>query len=98
MSPATQPGCDPPGALITSLLISNFHCPSCIPTIRKALQRSFIRHISWISPNLVTSVVTVEHDAIASSTDMKSALEEFGFEVSAMATSPSTPAATGQQD
>ncbi|WAO87371.1 Hypothetical protein NCS54_00467700 [Fusarium falciforme] len=98
MSPATQPGCDPPGALITSLLISNFHCPSCIPTIRKALQRSFIRHISWISPNLVTSVVTVEHDAIASTTDMKSALEEFGFEVSAMATSPSTPAATGQQD
>ncbi|KAH8647633.1 E1-E2 ATPase-domain-containing protein [Ilyonectria robusta] len=29
---------------------------------------------------------------------MKSVLEEFGFEVSAMATSPSTPAATGQQD
>lgn len=98
MSPATQPGCGPSGALITSLLISNFHCPSCIPTIRKALQKSFIRHISWISPNLVTSVVTVEHGAVASSTDMKSALEEFGFEVSAMATSPSTPAATGQQD
>ncbi|KAH7124490.1 copper resistance-associated p-type ATPase [Dactylonectria macrodidyma] len=98
MLPATQPGCGPSGALITSLLISNFHCPSCIPTIRKALQKSFIRHISWISPNLVTSVVTVEHGAVASSADMKSALEEFGFEVSAMATSPSTPTATGQQD
>ena len=97
-SPATQPGGGPSGALITSFLLSNFHCPSCIPTIRKALQKSFLRHIRWISPNLVTSVVTVEHGAVASSTDMKSALEEFGFEVSAIATSPSTPAATGQRD
>ena len=97
MSPATQPGCDPSGALMTSLLISNFHCPSCIPTIRKALQKSFIRHISWISPNLITSVVTVEHDTVASSTHMTSALEEFGFEVSAVATSPTTRAAARHQ-
>jgi P-type Cu+ transporter len=97
MSSATLPSCGP-GTLLSSFLISNFHCPSCIPTIRKALQKSFIRHISWISPKLVTSVVTVEHSSVASSTDMKSALEAFGFEVSAVTTSPSTPATTAQQD
>lgn len=98
MSSATRPGCGPSGALLTSFLLSNFHCPSCIPTIRKALQTAFLRHVSWISPNLVTSVVTVEHSADASSADMKSALEGSGFEVSAISTSPSASAAAWQYD
>ena len=101
MSPATQPGGGPSGPLLSSFLISNFHCPSCIPTIRRALHKSFTRHVVWISPNLVTSVVTVEHGAVASSTDLKSALEEFGFEVAAMTTAPSMPPpsrAAGERD
>ncbi|KAK3401936.1 E1-E2 ATPase-domain-containing protein [Sordaria brevicollis] len=94
-------------AITTSFLISNLHCPSCVSTIKEVLfqcgsgsgsgsdtnQNS--NPIRWVSPNVVTSVVTVEHDSVNSSAasalikDMHRALEDSGFEVSGVTTTAS---------
>ncbi|KAK3492543.1 E1-E2 ATPase-domain-containing protein [Neurospora hispaniola] len=89
----------PAKTITTSFLISNLHCPSCVSTIKDVLlgEPSTRSHIRWVSPNVVTSVVTVEHDSgssdnnsAASATsvikDMHRALEDSGFEVSGVTT------------
>ncbi|KAL0469801.1 copper resistance-associated P-type ATPase [Neurospora intermedia] len=89
----------PAKTITTSFLISNLHCPSCVSTIKDVLrgELSTRSHIRWVSPNVVTSVVTVEHDSgspdnnsAASATsvikDMQRALEDSGFEVSGVTT------------
>lgn len=43
--------------------------------------------VRWVSPNIVTSVVTVEHDPVASLRQMHKALGECGFEVCGITTS-----------
>ncbi|KAH7305328.1 hypothetical protein B0I35DRAFT_444338 [Stachybotrys elegans] len=70
-------------AVTTSFLLSNFHCPTCVPAITEALRG--LSHIGWISPNVVTSVVTVEHDPVLRIQEMEVALEEYGFDVSCVA-------------
>jgi len=65
----------------TSFLLANLHCPTCVSTIKAALQESCSGQINWVSPNVVTSVVTVEHHPAASRAEMRQALEESGFEV-----------------
>lgn len=71
----------PPETVTSSFLLANLHCPTCVSTIKAAIQESCRGHVRWVSPNVVTSVVTVEHDPAASLTDMHKALEESGFEV-----------------
>lgn len=68
-------------AATSSFLIGNLHCPSCVSTIREVLQEACADHILWVSPNIVTSVVTVEHDAKASLRRMVTALADAGFEI-----------------
>ncbi|KAK0617439.1 ATPase, P type cation/copper-transporter [Immersiella caudata] len=65
----------------TSFLLGNLHCPTCVSSIKAALQESCGDQINWVSPNVVTSVVTVEHHPAASRPEMRKALEESGFEV-----------------
>ncbi|KAF4125655.1 Cation transport ATPase [Geosmithia morbida] len=74
---------------ITSYLVENLHCPSCVSAIKTGLHDAFGDCISWVSPNLVTSVVTVEHkdSDLISVTSIKRTLEDLGFEVSAVDTS-----------
>lgn len=71
----------------TSFLLANLHCPSCVSTIKTALYDSSAGLVKWVSPNIVTSVVTVEHDPAASVTELRTALEESGFEIDAVTTS-----------
>ncbi|KAK3333405.1 E1-E2 ATPase-domain-containing protein [Cercophora scortea] len=71
----------------TSFLLSNLHCPTCVSTIKAVLHEACRGHARWVSPNIVTSVVTVEHDQTASLNDMRKALEESGFDVCGVTTS-----------
>ncbi|KAI1402789.1 heavy metal translocatin [Hypoxylon fuscum] len=84
---------DPSHRVITSyFLLGNLHCPSCVSSIKNALQP--VPGVAWVSPNLVTSWVAVEHDPDVLVTDMAKKLESSGFEVSSTASKDSelTPA------
>ncbi|KAL7621882.1 hypothetical protein AAE478_007382 [Parahypoxylon ruwenzoriense] len=70
-------------AVTTYFLLANLHCPTCVSSIKDALQR--LHGISWVSPNVVTSWVAVEHDPDVPVSQMASALESVGFEVSSIA-------------
>ncbi|PHH66583.1 hypothetical protein CDD81_7058 [Ophiocordyceps australis] len=74
---------DPPKTVTTSYLLGNLHCPSCVALIKRHLRDEYGDEIVWVSPNVVTSVVTVEHqdaspDFIRS---MAKTLEGVGFEI-----------------
>ncbi|KAK4128092.1 ATPase, P type cation/copper-transporter [Parathielavia appendiculata] len=79
----------PSETVSTSFLLANLHCPTCVSTIKSVLHESCGDLVKWVSPNVVTSVVTVEHSPEASFQQMRSALEESGFEVCAISTSAS---------
>ncbi|KAK6956661.1 hypothetical protein Daesc_001940 [Daldinia eschscholtzii] len=72
-----------PRTVTTNFLLANLHCPTCVSSIKDVLQR--LPGISWVSPNVVTSWVAVEHDPKVSITEMASKLEASGFEVSSIA-------------
>ena len=67
----------------TSFLLDNLHCPSCVTTIKRVLHEEHGDAISWVSPNLVTSLVIVEHGdcATPSVTAMAKTLQNAGFEI-----------------
>ncbi|XXG96134.1 hypothetical protein Hte_002413 [Hypoxylon texense] len=74
----------PSHRVITSyFLLGNLHCPTCVSSIKDALQP--IPGVTWVSPNLVTSWVAVEHDPDILVTEMAAKLESAGFEVSSIA-------------
>jgi len=64
----------------TSLLLSNLHCPSCVSHIERTLLGLDPKPVS-VSPSLVTSVVTVEHDRALSAQDIRDSLENAGFDI-----------------
>jgi len=84
-------------ATITSYLLSNMHCSSCILAIKEALRGLPAHQIGWVSPNLITSVVTIEHDPSVRIGDMEFALEKAGFDVCGVATSAGDGIDLGQQ-
>lgn len=81
------PDSSPAGTANTSFLLGNLHCPSCVSTIKHVLHESCPGQVSWVSPNVVTSVVAVEHHPAASLEHMHRALDESGFEVRGVSTS-----------
>ncbi|KAG6006215.1 hypothetical protein E4U21_007254 [Claviceps maximensis] len=82
-----------PKLITTSYLVGNLHCPSCVAVIKNALGQEYGGRVSWVSPNVVTSVVTVEHqDAGADFVRaMGKTLEEAGFEICAVNTTAYIP-------
>ncbi|KAJ4414041.1 hypothetical protein N0V82_008158 [Gnomoniopsis sp. IMI 355080] len=78
-----------PGAhfVTTSFLVSNMHCPTCISAINHELNGTFESQIRWVSPNIVTSVVTVEHDSDVPIKRLADVLTEAGYEVSGVSSS-----------
>ncbi|KAF4459529.1 hypothetical protein FALBO_13711 [Fusarium albosuccineum] len=76
----------------TSYLLGNLHCPSCVTLIRSLLHEAYGDNVIWVSPNLVTSVVTVEHkdNTSASVRSMEETLEDVGFEVCGINTTASS--------
>jgi P-type Cu+ transporter len=77
----------------TSFLLSNLHCPTCVSSIKATLHEECGEALRWVSPNIVTSVVTVEHEnnlaAPATIRNMARALGEIGFEVDGITTTAS---------
>ncbi|KAJ6442027.1 copper resistance-associated P-type ATPase [Purpureocillium lavendulum] len=75
----------------TSYLLGNLHCPSCVALIKSLLQDEYGDKVLWVSPNVVTSVVTVEHeDATADFIRrMGKTLEDVGFDICAVDTTAS---------
>ncbi|MBE3042874.1 hypothetical protein IMZ48_09940, partial [Candidatus Bathyarchaeota archaeon] len=90
MSPAYTNPADVPREggprVTTSYLLGNLHCPSCVSSIKHVLHETCDPDVLWVSPNIVTSVVTVEHRPTdrASVLNMTRALEDAGFEVEAV--------------
>ncbi|KAF6819337.1 copper resistance-associated p-type atpase [Colletotrichum sojae] len=76
--------------ITTSFLLANLHCPSCVSSIQQALKEACGHDVIWVSPNIVTSVVTVEHRDTATPDiairSMARALQEAGFEISGVTT------------
>ncbi|KAK0120276.1 hypothetical protein ONS95_011682 [Cadophora gregata] len=80
----------PPNMVTTSFILSNLHCPSCVSHIQNTLY-ALDPPPATVSPSLVSSVVTVEHDAAISVADIQDALENAGFEVYDVAPDLSRP-------
>ncbi|KAI9054245.1 hypothetical protein LZ554_001413 [Drepanopeziza brunnea f. sp. 'monogermtubi'] len=66
--------------VISSFILSNLHCPSCVSTIKNTLYALDPSPFS-VSPSLVSSVVTVEHSEALPATEIQEALENAGFEI-----------------
>ncbi|KAI1090472.1 heavy metal translocatin [Rostrohypoxylon terebratum] len=64
----------------TYFIVDNLHCPTCVSTIKDTLQ--IIDGVSWVSPNIVTSWVAIEHDPEITPSAMYSKLDAAGFDVS----------------
>ncbi|KAL8393661.1 hypothetical protein RB595_003407 [Gaeumannomyces hyphopodioides] len=85
---------------VTSFLLGNLHCPTCVSAIKSVLHASCRGQIKWVSPNIVTAVVTVEHDPDAPIATMAAQLEQAGFRVCGVTSTlgeyevPGTQAAT----
>ncbi|KAI0152602.1 heavy metal translocating P-type ATPase [Xylariaceae sp. FL1272] len=83
-----------PSPTVTTFLIANLHCPTCVSTIKHALQD--LDGVAWVSPNIITSCVAVEHDTRIPIMHIASKLEAAGFEVSSasiedLASTPPNP-------
>ncbi|KAG9229202.1 putative copper-transporting ATPase 3 [Amylocarpus encephaloides] len=64
----------------TSFLLSNLHCPSCVSHIKDTLSVLNPAPVS-VSPSLLTSVVTIDHETSLPVHDLREALEEAGFDI-----------------
>jgi copper chaperone CopZ len=65
---------------ITSFLLPNLHCPSCVSTIEDVLD-TFDPAPGSVSSSIVRSWVTVRHDLSLSPTAIRNAREDAGFDV-----------------
>ncbi|KAF7925122.1 uncharacterized protein EAE98_007210 [Botrytis deweyae] len=66
--------------ITTSYLLSNLHCPSCVSNIQKSLYALSPRPKD-VTPSLMSSWVTVQHDKSLSTEVIRKALQSAGFEV-----------------
>ncbi|KAH8818992.1 P-type ATPase-like protein [Xylogone sp. PMI_703] len=64
----------------TSFLLTNIHCPSCVSHIQELLYALEPKPVS-VSPSLITSWVTVQHNTSLPSSRMRTVLEDAGFYV-----------------
>ncbi|KAL2069376.1 hypothetical protein VTL71DRAFT_14053 [Oculimacula yallundae] len=69
-----------PNMVTTSFILCNLHCPSCVSHIQNTLY-ALNPPPTTVSPSLVSSVVTIEHDASLQVSDLQDALESAGFEI-----------------
>lgn len=79
----------PPGQpRLTTILVRNLHCPSCVTSIDKSLSALHPPPLS-ISTSIISQKVVISHSAALSASHIIRALEEVGFEVESDA--PSVP-------
>lgn len=73
----------PSNTVTTSYLLGNLHCPSCVALIKSLLHDEYANRVIWVSPNVVTSVVTVEHEDPTADfiRAMGKTLQDAGFDI-----------------
>ncbi|KAI1457006.1 heavy metal translocatin [Annulohypoxylon moriforme] len=64
----------------TYFIVDNLHCPTCVSAIKDTLQN--VEGVGWVSPNIVTSWVAIEHDPKVTPSEMWSKLDSAGFNIS----------------
>ncbi|CZT43331.1 related to CCC2-P-type ATPase involved in export of Cu++ from the cytosol into intracellular, secretory compartments [Rhynchosporium secalis] len=69
-----------PNMVTTSFILSNLHCPSCVSHIQNTLYALDPAPIT-VSPSLISSAVTIEHDTSLPASYLQVALESAGFEI-----------------
>ncbi|RDA84620.1 hypothetical protein CP532_6036 [Ophiocordyceps camponoti-leonardi (nom. inval.)] len=76
----------PSKTVTTSFLLGNLHCPSCVALIKRLLHDEYRQKVLWVSPNVVTSVVTVEHEDASPDfiRSMGRTLNDVGFDICAV--------------
>ncbi|KAH7346218.1 E1-E2 ATPase-domain-containing protein [Rhexocercosporidium sp. MPI-PUGE-AT-0058] len=74
----------------TSFILSNLHCPSCVSHIQNTLY-ALDPPPATVSPSLVSSVVTVEHNSVLPVANIQDALESAGFEIYVVSPDTSRP-------
>ncbi|KAI1366949.1 heavy metal translocating P-type ATPase [Xylaria arbuscula] len=72
----------PSHPFVTTFLVANIHCPTCVSSIKDALQD--LDGVRWVSPNIITSCVAVDHDPRIPIMHLVNKLEAAGFEVSSL--------------
>ncbi|TGJ88256.1 hypothetical protein E0Z10_g613 [Xylaria hypoxylon] len=72
----------PSHPFVTTFLVANIHCPTCVSSIKDALQE--LDGVRWVSPNIITSCVSVDHNPDIPIMDIVDKLEAAGFEVSSL--------------
>ncbi|KAI0876717.1 heavy metal translocating P-type ATPase [Hypoxylon argillaceum] len=77
-----MPSVLPSHPFVTTFLVANLHCPTCVSSIKDALQG--LDGVRWVSPNIITSCVAVDHDPAVPIDQMVFKLEIAGFEVSSV--------------
>ncbi|KAF4574601.1 hypothetical protein EYR36_005949 [Pleurotus pulmonarius] len=78
---------NPLGDSVTTVLVSNLHCSSCVHTIQSALH-ALTPPPHQVEVSIVSQAVTVHHDKDLSSEQIESAIALAGFDV---ASGPSKP-------
>ncbi|XP_044719132.1 e1-E2 ATPase domain-containing protein [Hirsutella rhossiliensis] len=84
----------PANTVTTSYLLGNLHCPSCVALIKSLLHDEYADRVLWVSPNVVTSVVTVEHEDPTADfiRAMGKTLQDAGFDICGVDTSAAVEA------
>ncbi|GAW14236.1 hypothetical protein ANO14919_036350 [Xylariales sp. No.14919] len=72
----------PSHPFVTTFLVANIHCPTCVSSIKDALQG--LNGVRWVSPNIITSCVSVDHNPAIPIMNIVTKLEAAGFEVSSL--------------
>ncbi|KAF9495671.1 heavy metal translocatin [Pleurotus eryngii] len=79
---------NPLGDSVTTVLVSNLHCSSCVHTIESALHALTPRP-RRVEVSIVSQAVTVHHDKDLSSTQIECAIADAGFDVVSGPSKPS---------
>jgi len=82
-----QPTSDPGRSILTTVLISNLHCPSCVSNIKESLSLLDPKPIS-VSTSIVSQTVVIRHKASLVLATIIRALQETGFDVESATQNP----------
>ena len=84
----------PPQSRLTTLLVNNLHCPSCVSTVQESLSALNPAPFS-ISTSIILHKIDVVHPITLSTTRIVRVLEDAGFEIDSV--DPHSPSEGGEE-
>lgn len=91
-----QPSPAQPQTFITTILIRNLHCPSCVSTINDSLYALSPKPLS-VSSSIVSQTVAIQHESSLTVPTILRALGEAGFEIDSIIEDPQGDIVDGEQ-